>query len=103
MESGAANKAQLQNRHAYYALLESGADPAPPLEPTHVLQPCGENGAGWSRLVVKNGAPAGVRISLAHTEMRDRLGKDIFNQFPCFVDTRVCVNQTDQYITAGKG
>ncbi len=75
------------------------------LSPETCVLDVGENGAGWSRLVVRNGAPTGVRISMAHSEMvmgAGGVGGDIFNQFPCSNPPHVCVNQTDHYTTAGQ-
>jgi alpha-L-rhamnosidase len=71
----------------------------------------GANGAGWTRLVVKNDIPRqsksfkssrGVQITLAHGELVDPHTGDVFNQFPCPVPSRVCVNQTDRYTCSGK-
>ena len=71
----------------------------------------GENGAGWTRLIVRNDVPQmplsvkgsqGVQITLAHGEMIDPRSGDLFNQFPCPVPSRVCVNQTDRYTCSGE-
>jgi len=82
----------------------------------------GENGAGWTRLHVKNHIPTfkknttyskirvlehksskGAQIFLAHGEMINLKTGDLFNQYPCPVPSRVCVNQTDHYISNGEG
>ena len=78
----------------------------------------GENGAGWSRLEIVNhynnnnnndkysnkysntSIPSLQHrtITMEHTEMVHSLTKDVFNQFPCPIPTRVCVQQTNRYI-----
>ena len=81
----------------------------------------GENGAGWTRLHVKNHilinerdltysksklfqqrSSKGAQIYLAHGEMINSKTGDLFNQYACPVPSRVCVNQTDHFISNGE-